>query len=319
MPWRLIGETSWIEHTENESHSNRDGLRYGDDVAESSDAVIAEFQRVSVRYGDVVALDTTTTSFRRGTSVALVGANGSGKSTMLRLLAGLLEPSTGTIERASDVDAAFIGQQHEHHDWIPLPVDEVIQMGCYRTRGLLGRITRADRAEIRSVAQRLDVADLLRRSFSELSGGQRQRVLVAQALIGSPRLLLLDEPITGLDLPSQETILSIIHAEVTAGATVVFSTHHLEEAKRAQRVMLLAGCVIADGTPDEVLRPDHLATAFGGRLLRIGGEALLVDDHGHGHSHHLGDGHNHDDVGHRHLHQPEHAAERSQTTATESR
>lgn len=212
-----------------------------------------------------------------------------------------------------------MAQQHEHHDWMPLPVHEVIQMGCYRTRGPLGRITRADRAEIRSVAQRLQVADLLRRSFSELSGGQRQRVLVAQALIGSPRLLLLDEPITGLDLPSQETILSIIDSDVATGSTVVSSTHHLEEAKRAQRVMLLAGCVIADGTPDEVLRPDHLATAFGGRLLRIGSEALLVDEHGHGHSHALGDDHNHDDVGHRYLHQPEHAAERSRTATTEPR
>ncbi len=75
----------------------------------------------------------------------------------------------------------FIAQQHEHHDWMPVPVDEVIRMGCYRTRGLLGRVTRADRAEIHAVAERLHVADLLRRSFSELSGGQRQRVLVAQA------------------------------------------------------------------------------------------------------------------------------------------
>jgi ABC-type Mn2+/Zn2+ transport system ATPase subunit len=278
-------------------------------VIDPSDDVLAEFVGASVRYADVVALDTTTVAFSRGTSVALVGANGSGKSTVLRLLAGLLEPTAGRVERASDVEAAFIAQQHAHHDWMPLPVDEVLRMGCYRTRGLLGRIGRADRAEIREVAERLEVADLFRRSFSELSGGQRQRVLVAQALIGSPRLLLLDEPITGLDLPSQETIMSIIDAEVADGATVVFSTHHLEEAKRAQRVMLLAGCVIADGSPDEVLRPDHLAVAFGGRLLRVGGEALLVDDHGHGHSHDLGDDHNHGDVGHRHLHQPEHAAE----------
>ncbi len=278
----------------------------------AADRAIAVLDGASVRYADVIALDTTTATFDRGSSIALVGANGSGKSTVLRLLAGLLAPSTGSVTRAAGVEAAFIAQQHEHHAWMPLPVDEVIRMGCYRARGLLGRVTRADRAEIRTAAERLDVADLLRRSFSELSGGQRQRVLVAQALIGSPKLLLLDEPITGLDLPSQETILSIIDDEVAGGATVVFSTHHLEEAKRAERVMLLAGCVIADGAPEDVLRPEHLATAFGGRLLRIGGEALLVDDHGHGHSHDLGDEHNHDDVGHRHLHQPEHAAEHDQ-------
>ncbi|MGA7758231.1 MAG: metal ABC transporter ATP-binding protein [Ilumatobacteraceae bacterium] len=268
---------------------------------------VATFIEVSVRYGDLVALDRTSTTFEGGSSLALVGANGSGKSTVLKLLAGLLTPSTGRVVRADGVEASFIAQQHGHHQWMPLPVDEVLRMGCYRRRGLLGRITRADRAEIRAVAERLEVADLAKRSFGELSGGQRQRVLVAQALVGAPGLLLLDEPITGLDLPSQETILRIIDEEVERGATVVFSTHHLEEAKRADRVMLLAGCLIADGAADEVLVPEHLAVAFGGRLLHLGGEAVLVDDHGHGHDH--GPAPSHDDVGHRHLHQPEHAAE----------
>ena len=272
---------------------------------------VARFDGVAVRYGDLVALDHTSTTFDPGTSVALVGANGSGKSTVLQLLAGLLEPTDGSVERRPGVDAAFVAQQHGHHDWMPLEVDEVLRMGCYRRRGLVGRVTRADRREVAEVASRLDVADLVRRSFSELSGGQRQRVLVAQALIGSPGLLLLDEPITGLDLPSQEAILRIVDEEVARGATVVFSTHHLEEAKRAARVMLLAGCVIADGTPNEVLRPEHLALAFGGRLIEVGGQAVLVDDHGHGHGHDLGAGGSHADVGHRHLHEPEHAAEQA--------
>jgi ABC-type Mn2+/Zn2+ transport system ATPase subunit len=268
--------------------------------------VIATFNDVSVRYGDLVALDRTTTTFALSSSVALVGANGSGKSTVLRLLAGLLEPTVGTIDRAADVDASFIAQQHGHHDWMPLPVDEVLRMGCYRRRGLLGRVTATDRAEIRTVAERLEISDLVSRSFGELSGGQRQRVLVAQALIGSPGLLLLDEPITGLDLPSQETILRIVDEEVARGACVVFSTHHLEEAKRASRVMLLAGCVIADGMADEVLVPEKLALAFGGRLLQVG-DAVLVDDHGHGHEHGHDVAASHDAIGHRHLHQPEHA------------
>jgi ABC-type Mn2+/Zn2+ transport system ATPase subunit len=269
-------------------------------------AIVARFDDASVRYADIVALDRTTASFDAGRSVALVGANGSGKSTLLLLLADLLSPTTGTVERA--VEAAFVAQQHGQHDWMPLPVDEVLRMGCYRRRGLLGRVTRSDRDEIRNVAERLEVADLTGRSFGELSGGQRQRVLVAQALIGAPGLLLLDEPITGLDLPSQETILRIIDEEVGRGAAVVFSTHHLEEAKRADRVMLLAGCVIADGVASEVLLPEHLAMAFGGRLLKVGPDTVLVDDHGHGH----GDDHHHDDVGHRHLHEPEHAAEHGQ-------
>ena len=266
--------------------------------------MLASFDNVSVRYGDLVALDRTTTTFEASTSVALVGANGSGKSTVLRLLAGLLDPSTGRVEREPGMEASFVAQQHGHHSWMPLPVIEVLQMGCYRRRGLLGRISRSDREEIGHVAGRLEIADLVSRSFGELSGGQRQRVLVAQALIGDPALLLLDEPITGLDLPSQETILRVVDEEVVRGACVVFSTHHLEEAQRASRVMLLAGCVIADGVATDVLVPDKLALAFGGRLLRVG-DAVLVDDHGHGHA----DAASHGDVGHRHLHEPEHAAE----------
>lgn len=272
------------------------------------ETIVARLDDASVRYANVIALDRTTTSFEASRSVALVGANGSGKSTLLLLLAGLLSPTAGTVERAEGMEAAFVAQQHGHHDWMPLPVEEVLKMGCYRRRGLLGRITRADRDEIRHVAERLEVVDLMGRSFGELSGGQRQRVLVAQALIGAPGLLLLDEPITGLDLPSQETILRIIDEEVARGAGVVFSTHHLEEAKRANRVMLLAGCIIADGAAPDVLQPEYLEMAFGRRLLKVGTEALLVDDHGHGHGHGHGDDH-HDDVGHRHLHEPEHAAE----------
>ena len=107
-------------------------------------------------------------------------------------------------------------------------------------------------------------------------------MLVAQALIGSPRLLLLDEPITGLDLASQQRILTVIGEEVAGGSAVVYSTHHLEEARRAERVVLLAGEVVASGPPSEVLRADLLALAFGGRVLRIDDGAMLVDDHGHG-------------------------------------
>lgn len=276
---------------------------------------------MSVRFGELLALDRTTTTFEPASSVALVGANGSGKSTLLNVLAGLLTPTTGVVTRDSD-NVVFIAQQQSHHPWLPIPVAEVLKMGCYRRRGLLGRITAEDRREMSDVADRLEVADLRRRPFGELSGGQRQRVLVAQALIGAPDLLLLDEPITGLDIPSQEAILRIVDEEVARGATVVFSTHHLDEARRATRVMLLAGCVIADGTPGEVLRPEHLALAFGGRVLTVGDAAVLVDDHGHGHDHdHVGQGHvagvprdsEHAEFGHRHLHDASHAQHASPT------
>src|SRR5690606_30652896 len=134
----------------------------------------------------------------RGTTVALVGANGSGKTTLISLLAGLIEPADGTIEVARPV--ALVAQHRHHHRWMPLSVDEVLRMGRYGEHGLLGRLRSGDRALIDDAAEQLEVTHLRKRPFGELSGGQQQRVLVAQALAADPALLLLDEPITGLDL-----------------------------------------------------------------------------------------------------------------------
>jgi ABC-type Mn2+/Zn2+ transport system ATPase subunit len=253
---------------------------------------LARLTGASVRFADVIALAPTDLAIRASTSIALVGANGSGKSTLLKLLAGLLTPSEGRVWRADGVGVAFVAQQHGHHRWLPLMVDEVLRMGTYRGRLLVQRIRSDQRAEVDAIADRLEVADLRRRAFGALSGGQRQRVLVAQALIGSPRLLLLDEPITGLDLASQQTILAVIGDEVAGGSAVVYSTHHLEEARRAEEVVLLAGEVVAAGPPSDVLRADLLALAFGGRVLRIDDRTMILDDHGHG----VHDGSDHDHI-----------------------
>jgi len=248
----------------------------------NGDELLARLRDVTVRYDDVVALASASVAFCRSTVTALVGANGSGKSTVLRLLAGLVQPSTGVVGRAAGASAMYVGQQHAHHRWMPLTAAEVLTMGTYRRIGLVGRRTAQDQAAITRVAEWLEVADLLGRAFDGLSGGQQQRVLVAQALVASPTLLLLDEPITGLDLASQATILRVIAEHAAGGGAVVFSTHHLAEARQADRVVLLAGEVLGDGSPTDVLRPELLATAFGGRVLRLDDSSLLLDDHGHG-------------------------------------
>ncbi len=253
-----------------------------------------------VHYGDLTALAPSSFELERGTTIALVGSNGSGKTTLISLLAGLLEPGDGRVEAARPV--SLVAQHRNHHRWMPLSVDEVLRMGRYGERGLLGRLKGRDRALIDDAAEQLEVTHLRRRPFGELSGGQQQRVLVAQALAADPALLLLDEPITGLDLPSQLRILDVIADAAAAGRTVVFSTHHLAEARRADRVMLLAGCVLADGAPGEVLVPALLAEAFGGRLIRDDGTTVVVDEHGHDH----GDGEPHELGPHHEFHEHEH-------------
>ena len=242
---------------------------------------------LGVRHGAVRALDEVTITFTPGTGTALMGANGSGKTTLLDCLAGLTVPTSGTVDTKGH-RIAYV-RQHLPHGWMPLTVREVVTMGRFGHRGLFGRLKVDDRDAIDRAARRLDVHDLFARQFGELSGGQRQRVMVAQALAAEPTVLLLDEPLTGLDIPSQERILSVVEEETARGTILVLSTHHLDEARHCDQVALLAGRVVALGSPDDVLVPDRLRETFGPRTLgdhdaHDHEHALLVlDDHGHDH------------------------------------
>ena len=126
---------------------------------------------------------------------------------------------------------------------------------------------KVDRDAMDVAAERLKVADLRRRSFGQLSGGQRQRVLIASALASQSDCLLLDEPITGLDIPSQDIVLEVVDAERMRNKLVVLSTHHLSEARLCERIVLLKGAVLADGTPEQVLNEENMAAAFGANAV----------------------------------------------------
>ena len=246
------------------------------------DQPVIGLSNVTVVRGGLRALDCIDVDFRSGTATALVGPNGSGKTTLLEVLAGLRAPTTGLIvgERPS---VALVAQRHAG-TWMPLPAGEVLRMARFRSTLLPRRLGPSDHAAVDAAAGRLGVRTLLDRPLDRLSFGQRQRVLVAQALAREADLLLLDEPITGLDLISQERILSVIGQEREAGRIVVLSTHHLDEARHCDQVLVLDGRLVAAGTPDEVLTPDVLRQAYGERVLDDHARGLvLVDDHGHGH------------------------------------
>ncbi len=246
-----------------------------------------EVKGLTVRYGRHHALDDVTVSIPPGTSAALVGPNGSGKTTLIKALCGLLPTDAATVTVPSPV--ALVPQHAGSGHWLPLTVAEVVAMGRYGERGLLGRLRDADRRAIDAAARRMAIDDHWNRALSELSGGLRQRALVAQALAGEPSLLVMDEPITGLDLPSQERILATIDSETDAGTTVVISTHHLDEARHCDQVILLNRHLVAAGSPDDVLQPEPLRAAFGARVLGDHDDhdhddtMLLLDDHGHSH------------------------------------
>ncbi len=249
-----------------------------------------ELDDVTVRFGHTLALETGTVHFDGGTTVALMGPNGSGKTTLLRLLAGLQKPTTGRLTTDGSTTVAYVAQHQHQHRWMPLTVAEVVSMGRYRTLGLFGRPRRRDRELIDGAASRLGITGIMARPFSDLSGGQRQRVLVAGALTNDARCLLLDEPITGLDLPSQQIILDVIAGERDRGRLVMISTHHLDEARHCDRVLLLNTSVVADGAPQTALTETNMARAFGSGAMTIvrhredsdDARLVVVDDHGHG-------------------------------------
>ncbi len=244
---------------------------------------------MSVSFGSKHALRGLSFSIDRATSVALVGANGSGKTTLLNVIAGLAQPTSGDITIECTSKPAFVLQHQDSKRWLPVTAGEVLRMGLYGKLGLLSRLKAEDREAIAKAAEELEVADLLGQQFSDLSGGQRQRVLVAQALVQQPDVLLMDEPITGLDLPSQQKILDLIDGAAEAKRTIIISTHHLDEARHCDQVMLLSTELVAYGPPDDVLSSDNLRRAFGDRVLGDhadhdhASDFLVLDDHGHQH------------------------------------
>ena len=237
---------------------------------------------VAVRYGGRTALRDVTLDVPPGTTVAVIGPNGSGKSTLLAAIAGLVSPSSGRIE-VDRTSLALVLQSTDVDRSLPVTVLETIRMARYPHRGMFGRFREVDHAAVRSAMARAAVADLSARQLHELSGGQRQRVLVAQGLAQDADLLLLDEPVTGLDIVSREVILDVVAEEQAGGRSVLMTTHSLEDAATCDLVVLLAGRMVAVGTPSEVLTEEHLHAAFGSRVLRLADGQLLLDDPHHDH------------------------------------
>lgn len=259
--------------------------------ATAVEAMAVELCDVTMRYGSATVLDEVSLQVPAGRSLAVMGPNGSGKTTLLRLVAGLLTPSDGSVTVAPGQRLAFVTQHRSASKWMPITAGEVVAMGSLARLGWWRRMTGADRRAQRQAAERLEVGDLLSKPFGELSGGQQQRILLAQALVQEPTVLLLDEPITGLDLASQQRILDLVAAETEAGHSVVVTTHNLDEARHCDDVALLSTRLIEHGPPAAVLQPGPLREAFGDRVLGDhrghdhGQELLMLDDHGHGHDH----------------------------------
>lgn len=247
---------------------------------------ILDVQKLTVRYEGRAALEDVTFHLHAGERVAVVGPNGAGKSTLFKVVAGVLTPSEGTvtISGSRPITHVCIGYvpQRNHVDWnFPVSVADVVMMGRSAVMGAFRWPSRRDWDFVRGALETVELSDLQTRQISELSGGQQQRMFIARALAQEAELMLMDEPLTGLDQPSQEGILNLLDTLQKQNVTVMVATHDLDQAgKYFDRVMLLNHRLLGFGPSAEVLRSDVLLQAYGGRLKMIGadGNLLAVDD-----------------------------------------
>jgi len=221
------------------------------------------------------ALRDTSFHIPTGTITALVGVNGSGKSTLFKAIMGFVRLARGDIQvLGMPVDAALKRNlvayvpQSEEVDWnFPVLVEDVVMMGRYGHMGMLRIPKRADHDAVSTALARVDMSDFRKRQIGELSGGQRKRVFLARALAQDGRVILLDEPFTGVDVKTEDQIVQLLRELRDEGRVMLVSTHNLGSVPEfCDRTVLIKGTVLAYGPTDEIFTQRNLERTFGGVL-----------------------------------------------------
>ncbi|MEP5761378.1 MAG: manganese/iron ABC transporter ATP-binding protein [Litoreibacter sp.] len=224
-----------------------------------------------------------------GTIAALVGVNGSGKSTLFKALMGFVPASSGeisilggSVKQALAANTVAYVPQAEEVDWsFPVLVEDVVMMGRYGHMGFF-RIPRADdHKAVEEALRRVGMLDFRDRQIGELSGGQKKRVFLARALAQDSRVILLDEPFTGVDVQTEDEIIELLRGMRDEGRVMLVSTHNLGSVPEfCDRTILIKGTVLAHGPTPEIFTAKNLELAFGGVLRHfvMHGEDLHQDE-----------------------------------------
>jgi len=230
-------------------------------------------ENLGYRLGQRLILQDISLTLNAGDNIALLGANGAGKSTLLRLLLGLLRPSSGQVQlgnqplsalsrRAIAQQLAYVPQSHVPS--FPYTAEHIVAQGRLPATGLGRAPGAADRDAVSQALAQLGIEALRERLYTELSGGERQLVLIARALVQQARIIILDEPITGLDFGHQLRLLALLQRLAEQGLCVLSSSHRPEQALAASnRVLVLHdGRLIADGAPAAVIDSDLMQRLY---------------------------------------------------------
>ncbi len=240
---------------------------------------IVRLDNVTCRYGREAVLVNVDLAVEEGEFLGVVGPSGSGKTTLLRAIAGTVKPDTGRIVRDHRAAIGYVPQVETVNWYFPITVREAVLMARIDGRAVPWP-SREDLAEAEAVLGRLGMEGLGGRHIRELSGGQQQRVFIARALLRRPRLLLLDEPTSGVDVRTRHEIMHLLHDLHHDGLAIVVTTHDLNGiAAHLPRLVCLNREVTAVGSPWEVMTPQVLERTYGAPLevLSHGGMPVVVE------------------------------------------
>ncbi len=238
---------------------------------------------LTVAYGGATALEDVTVAFPTGAVTGIIGPNGAGKTTLLHAAMGMLPRRAGAVAffggplAAARRRVAFVPQR-EAVDWqFPVSVADVVAMGRYAGVPFGRRLGANDRAAVADALAHVEMSDHANRQIGTLSGGQQQRVFLARALAQGADLFILDEPFTGIDAASQETIYALLAALRDAGKSVILSTHDLTSIRaHCDALLCLNRRVVAFGPAATTFRLDVLERTYGGRLLHLHDDAGVM-------------------------------------------
>lgn len=243
-------------------------------------------QGLYARYDGFAALENLNFEIDRGDQVALVGPNGAGKSTLFKVMAGVMAPSKGSVKvygqlPAGHICIAYLPQSNQV-DWrFPATVRDVVMMGRISKMGLLQWPRKQDWQFVHTCLEKVNLQNLALRQIEELSGGQRQRMFIARALAQEAELVMMDEPLNGLDAPSREEVFDIFKLLKEQGVSVIVATHDLGLAtERFEKAILLNHSLIAFGKPEEIFTENNLNTAYGDHIqvIQTGEGVLFIED-----------------------------------------
>ena len=254
------------------------------------DVPVLEVEGVSVAFSGQTVLDNVTFTIRAGEFTGLIGSNGVGKTTLLRVILGLQRPGAGAVRVLGAPrdrhgrTLGYVPQKVLLDPDVPIRARDLVALGIDAHRLGVGRRSKHQRERVEEMLHAVDAEAFANRRVGSLSGGEQQRILIAHALISRPKLLLLDEPLANLDPKSVQEIVALLHRLSTdQHVAVLLSAHEMNALLPVMdRIVYLTGGRAASGTTDEVVRPEVLSRLYGHHVdvLRLHGRVLVVAEPG---------------------------------------